>query len=411
LGGKKPAKYLTAKGQKPDAIWLAMPDENYWMDVMDNADAIFITEGAKKAGAGLSIGLPTVAFTGVYNWVGDGIQQLAEHFGRFVSQSGSKTYYIAFDSDYETKPECVKAILMLGKALKKAGIKDVRVITWSQDYKGMDDYIKANGGDEFKKRVDMAVKIKEWEKQFKDDDDDIDSGKKRPRQNSKTVADDLVEKHRNDWAYHNEQKVWRIWNGKYWEEIDGDAFSQLVLNELEVKEVKISNPGFLKNVVEFLRLKLLVKKWLTFDRKRYIPFNNGVLDLGENKLLPHDTGYRFTHCLNRDYSPIESSGDILSDLKRHHPYGYDYIMQAASGHVDAALKMLAVLAGIVKWRFSELQKFVYIQGKPRSGKGTFIRLVTELIGRKNTQSSCLNKLSSEYEVAEIIDSQLVVFPD
>lgn len=73
--------------------------------------------------------------------------------------------------------------------------------------------------------------------------------------------------------------------------------------------------------------------------------------------------------------------------------------------------MLAVIAGIIKWRFSSLQKFIYIQGKPRSGKGTFIRLITEIIGGNNVESSCLNKLSSEYEIAEIIDSQLVVFPD
>lgn len=410
--GAKPAKYLTAKGQSVDAIWLAMPEDNYWANVIANSDKILITEGAKKAGAGLSVDLPTVAVTGVWNWVEKDSGELAPWLRDFVSETPDKTYYIAFDSDYGTKPQCFNAIISLGKALKKAGIKKVFVLTWDDRYKGMDDYIKANGGDEFKKRVDVAMRIEQWEKQFRaNSDNDTDNSKKRRQQNPKTVADEIVEFHRCEWAFHNEQKVWRIWNGKYWEEIDSDAFSQVVLNELEVKEVEIKTPAFLKNVVDFLKLKLLVKKWKTFDLKRYIPFSNGVLDLQENKLLPHDTGYRFTHCLDRSYSPIESSGDILADLKRHHPHGYDYIMGASGGRTDAALKMLAVIAGIIKWRFSALQKFIYIQGKPRSGKGTFVRLITEIIGRNNVESSCLGKLSSEYEVAEIIDSQLVVFPD
>ncbi|HEY9743953.1 MAG TPA: DUF3854 domain-containing protein, partial [Coleofasciculaceae cyanobacterium] len=67
---KKPAKYMTASGIEPDALFLAMPGKkDYWLKVnTDESTTRIWTEGAKKAAAGLSVGLPTIALTGVWNF-------------------------------------------------------------------------------------------------------------------------------------------------------------------------------------------------------------------------------------------------------------------------------------------------------------------------------------------------------
>ena len=65
----KTAKYLTATGLEPDAVFLATPDQEYWGKVHADTNLTRVwAEGAKKAGAGLSNGLPTIAVTGVWNW-------------------------------------------------------------------------------------------------------------------------------------------------------------------------------------------------------------------------------------------------------------------------------------------------------------------------------------------------------
>ena len=76
LGTGKAAKYMTASGMEPDAIFLSMSDKDYWVNVYAGKGIVrHWTEGAKKAGAGLSIDLATIALTGVWNWGKD--EQLA----------------------------------------------------------------------------------------------------------------------------------------------------------------------------------------------------------------------------------------------------------------------------------------------------------------------------------------------
>jgi putative DNA primase/helicase len=116
--GGKPAKYMTASGVEPDAIFLPMPDKDYWLKTYaDKTITRYWTEGTKKAGAGLSIGLATVALTGVYNWGKDG--ELASDVKQFA---GPGTHHcILFDSDYMEKPECRKAISTFARLLLAEG--------------------------------------------------------------------------------------------------------------------------------------------------------------------------------------------------------------------------------------------------------------------------------------------------
>ena len=162
----KPRKYLTASGMEPDAIFLPMPDKDYWLKIhTDTSIPRHWTEGVKKAGAGLSIDIPTIAVTGVSNWGKNG--KLAE----FVEQwaQPETIHYIDFDSDYSVKPQCVAAILKFGQLLLKRGCQ-VHITVWDTQFKGMDDFIKTNNGDAFKEAVSNAPTLTNWEQQLKKSD-------------------------------------------------------------------------------------------------------------------------------------------------------------------------------------------------------------------------------------------------
>jgi putative DNA primase/helicase len=161
--GSKECKYLTGSGMEPDAIFLAMPDRGYWAKVhADLSIPRHWAEGVKKAGAGLSLGLAVIALTGVWNWGKDG------HLAKFVeewAQPGT-THYIDFDSDYAAKPSCRAAIIKFAQLLIEHGCI-VHITCWDANFKGLDDFIVAKGGDAFLQAVADASAFTAWEKQLK----------------------------------------------------------------------------------------------------------------------------------------------------------------------------------------------------------------------------------------------------
>ncbi|WP_293156068.1 DUF3854 domain-containing protein [Microcoleus sp. bin48.metabat.b7b8b9.023] len=77
--------------------------------------------------------------------------------------------YIDFDSDFAENPSCRAAILKFGRLLIEHGC-EVHITVWDKQFKGMDDFIKANGAEAFKEAVANALTLEEWERQLKKSD-------------------------------------------------------------------------------------------------------------------------------------------------------------------------------------------------------------------------------------------------
>ena len=227
------------------------------------------------------------------------------------------------------------------------------------------------------------------------------------------TAQELLETFREDYAYHNDQKTWRLWTDKIWKKLDSKHFEHIVYSTCQARGKKFNTAkSFISNIVYSLELNLLQSDWVTWDRKRYIPFSNGVLDLETRELLPHEKGHKFTSHLPREYHPINNYSDPLRLIANKAPNFASWLDTACEGDHKKMIKLLAVINGILKYRFADLQMFVHLVGRPGTGKGTFARLLQKIVGSQNTESSTLQSLSqSEYELAKIIDKQLVTLPD
>lgn len=385
----------------------------------DDTPYIILTEGFFKAIAGWSIGVPTLALLGVEMGLTGKDAEGKRHLVPLLQilKDAGFGFIIAFDADCATNPNVVAAQRKLALKLMEHG-NPIRIATglWTTaEGKGMDDYIQENGADKFKREVlAKAADIEKWERQFSSSADSDSGVRKRkpapptPRQAGLQIA----EEYQPYWAFHNEQKVWRIYNGKYWEEIEDEAFHQVVFNTIEARGIDWKLPSYIDNVIKVLKDKLLIRKWNTFDRTRYIAFNNLVLDTSTNQTLEHSSGFRFTSCLPHDYNVVVNiAADPVSLLSQLCPNIYEFFMRAMNGDFKRVMKLLAVVNGVLKYRFHDLQHFVHLVGKPGTGKGTYGRILEKLIGRENTQNSSLTALEEGTEIAAIIDKQLVSFPD
>jgi flavin-binding protein dodecin len=172
------AKYLSPKGEGssrvtflrvPDSIWSLTAQRfgieigtapNFWAWVLGNNLPIVLTEGEKKAGAILSLGIPAIALPGfrtAARTVG-GKQQLQADVALFAT--ANRAVYIAFD--YETDAKLKRDIGFetekLGRLFSRSKTDVFRLDLPGPD-KGADDFIAAQGGDAFERLFYNAVPV------------------------------------------------------------------------------------------------------------------------------------------------------------------------------------------------------------------------------------------------------------
>lgn len=155
----KAIKYENAREYDGAPLFLDTGIEGYWLGIYEDVtQPIFITEGAKKAGAGLSISLPVISIPGVSSCRKKG--RLHQNLDLFAKVG--RTCYLCFDNDITYKPQVHYALLGLSRELAAKGVKIMVVVIPESDTKGMDDYIAMHGEAAFKKLVEEALTFEEW---------------------------------------------------------------------------------------------------------------------------------------------------------------------------------------------------------------------------------------------------------
>jgi hypothetical protein len=156
----RPIKYENPHGVPTRILFLQTDAGDYWPTVLaDPETPLIITEGAKKAAAGLSHEFATVAAAGVWNLTektDSGEFQLHPDLKDFVA---GRTVYLAMDQDKSAKTrwKVAVAIKRAAQCLELAGA-DVYVVSWKPKLgKGLDDLIVNNDVEAFQDAIAKAA--------------------------------------------------------------------------------------------------------------------------------------------------------------------------------------------------------------------------------------------------------------
>ncbi|WP_062291182.1 VapE domain-containing protein [Nostoc piscinale] len=155
----KPQKYFGAKDFDTAPLFLNNGLAGYWKSIIDDIlKYVLITEGAKKAASGLSIGIPTISIPGVSTCRKKGrLHPLLELFAVL-----GRTFYLAFDNDVLKKKQVQNSLLGMAKELAAKGSKVMVIMLPEGEAKGMDDYIALHGEEAFKQLIKDALTFEEW---------------------------------------------------------------------------------------------------------------------------------------------------------------------------------------------------------------------------------------------------------
>ncbi|MEG4891646.1 DUF3854 domain-containing protein, partial [Microcoleus sp. F8-D2] len=423
---KKAPKYRTPVGEYDAFLPQHPTDKGYWEPEnlkqhcyqLNDHPYLLITEGVFKAIAGCSNDLPTIALMGISMGLTAKKSDLQnKRYLVPILEAYARAgfgFIIAFDADAATNKSVIWEQRKLGRQLLKFGVP-VRSVTaqWEPgtegETKGMDDFIQKKGIEEFRRMLVKSISFEDWESNLDDEGDNKTASKPpAPRQLARQLAEDCGQ----IWKFDNETKTWRIWTGKHWERTDDGNFRTLVKTTIDARNIAYKGSSYITDVLSLLTDDLRVKHWEMWDRKRYIAFDDAVWDSDTGKTLEHSPGMGFTSFLPYRYKPLTGTdADAVETLRHNCPNTYRWMNTAMQGDRQKILKLLAIVNGLLKFRFFDLQMFVHLIGKPGSGKGTFIRLLQKIVGRENWKGCKLRNMDDGSTMASIIDKQLVACPD
>lgn len=405
--GKEEAKYLgpTKKICPVDAILL--PIRN-WEDIVNDVSIqIAIAEGVKKAGALETCGFVSLAITGVENGLSgkkavNGIQiprELVPSIDIFA-QPG-RQFTLVFDSDIIEKKGVQKALGTLGEALIHKGCT-VHIVVWDSALgKGIDDVLVAHGKDTVTSIMDEAMDFKteiaRLEKQF---ESSTEKKKRTPRE----IAREIAEDYKDTLLFDGVSESWMSYGGRVpgvWSKESDRYIASIIGQILDGKGEKINTYSQIVNVVRLLETLVFQPDWDDKSLSGYIPFKDGILDLKTGKLNPHAPSYRLSWALPRDYNIVTKDFPTIDN----------FLNEVTGG--DLALKniLICFCNAVLKGR-SDIQKFLHLIGPGGTGKGTFIKLLTDLIGERNSYTSTLEDwCSNRFESANAYQKKLIIFPD
>lgn len=410
-------KYLTPSGSSPDAVFLPLIDGESWRATLEREKRVVITEGEKKAACIYSLtGIPAISLTGVTNWLPESSKGSQRPFMGWAWNTCKELgveVLIAFDMDAHTNENVKREVVKLKHYCDEQGIPN-RVLEWewNEKYKGIDDYIASIDSEECQKKELLAVlqsnlDISKWEKQF-------EKPEKEKTPSPRELGDSIAEIYRSKWKFDLEKNNWYVWGEKYWQARKEQVIQKAVRDEALARGIQYKSEKYTKDVLETVKLECLVDEWQQIDRTRYIAADNGILDMETGEVEGHYPGSGIKSVLPHkvySFQKLSTVSEVLNLLEENCPEVHNFFHIAMGGDKAKILSLIALAAGILRFRMSKLQRYAHLIGDPGTGKGTYLRFLEDVVGETNSQSASAANLSDRNVLARIIDAQLVQFPD
>jgi putative DNA primase/helicase len=201
-------------------------------------------------------------------------------------------------------------------------------------------------------------------------------------------------------SYNPKFDNWCEFIGTHWQPLENPLRVDNILTEMIY--IGSGSVGFRACYLENVKSLIIKANLLPLPEANndYLPFKNGLLNYQTRELITITPENAQTWVLPYDYSPELNA-----------PRTQDWLKRAVDGDFDTVALLRAWLAALLYGR-ADLQKFLHLKGVGGTGKGTFMRLAVELIGKHNAVSTTLNLMeSNRFETSRFFEKRLVMITD
>lgn len=193
---------------------------------------------------------------------------------------------------------------------------------------------------------------------------------------------------------------WHKFTGTHWEPLETQKFFDRELIPLLIDGTGDLGftIGYKSGVISILADGDMLP--LPKTSRDFLPFTNGLLNLKTRQLHKITPGNAMTWCLPYQYDNKADCSNVET-----------WLMNAVDGDKDTVQFLRAFMAAVLHGR-NDLQKFLHLKGSGGTGKGTFIRLLTALVGDSNTISTDLQNLEhNRFETSNLYNKRLAVISE
>lgn len=142
------------------------------------------------------------------------------------------------------------------------------------------------------------------------------------------------------------------------------------------------------------------EKYRRLDPRNLISFKNGLLDISTRKLYPATP-----HFFTRTALPIEY------DAKAPEPTLWLEFLQQVTKERQPLIDLIQEMLGYLISTDTSLHRIFFLWGRPRSGKGTILRVTTALVGEPNMRFPSIETLAGRFGLQNLIGASVAQVTD
>jgi putative DNA primase/helicase len=195
-------------------------------------------------------------------------------------------------------------------------------------------------------------------------------------------------------AWDADASSWHTWKGTHWDPQTNGHFAERLIADAvhEGTDPLGYRLAYLQGITQIIQRRGLLPTAKIPDN--LVPFLNGLLDPNRGTLTPATPTCAADWVLPHRYDKTAQCPTIKK-----------WLLDSVEGDKETVELLRAWLAALL--RGIALQRFLMLLGRGGSGKGTFQRLVTALVGIRNTAISTLGNLEeNRFEVAKLYGKRL-----
>lgn len=195
----------------------------------------------------------------------------------------------------------------------------------------------------------------------------------------------------------NNLKELFYYSDHYYKKLTDNQALSLILENIREEVCNISSSGFLNSVLKFMILDREYTIPENYDESRYLTFENAIIDLSTNQVLPNDGRVFVTSKINTDFVGFNYAPDT--------PVWEIFINTITNGDEDLKARIMQVIGYYITLD-TDASVFTVLYGRAASGKSVLGNFLNNLFNDGATSGIDISNIADRFAASGLVGKRL-----